>query len=200
MQGREGSLGSDENGAPNGRVAAGAPRGIFIDVDERDEREAHSRDDDSRETAEDREMSEDERLEMFCDSLQQSVLPDLPHIPGYHTCWLTRSNPRDSIQWRLRIGYKLIRLEEHPGWDPTRGQSSGYVEVNEMVAAKIPLGLYNRYMREVHDRMPLQEEGKLKAMTDHLKNEAAQLGAMVDEGDGTRDIVQRAKPMPEFLS
>ena len=41
-----------------------------------------------------REVTEDERVEMFRQSFFQSSLPDLPKLPGWHCCWLTTTNPR----------------------------------------------------------------------------------------------------------
>jgi hypothetical protein len=167
-----------------------------------DERIEDERGFEDRGVTEDREMSEDERLEMFRDSLQQSVLPDLPYMYGYHVCWLTTSNPRDSIQWRIRIGYELIRIEDLPGWEGVSlktGDYSGVVGINEMVAARIPISLYNKYMREVHHNMPLSEEEKIRAKTTALKQQLEEVGSHVaEEGDGTASIVQRAGAMPEF--
>lgn len=168
-----------------------------------DEREADERGHQEREQG-DRELSDDDRLDIFRDSLDQSVLPDLPPMPGYHCCWLTTNNPRDTIARRRRIGYELIPLGELPGgWEGAGLNSAdypGYITVNEMIAARIPLTLYNRYMREVHHSKPLGEEEKLRATVDSLKNEAERFGARVQEGDGTERIVQRAPPMPDFLS
>ncbi len=157
-----------------------------------DEREASDRD-----FSEDRELTDDERLELFRDSMQQSVLPDLPPMPGYHVFWATTSNPRDSIQWRMRIGYELIRLSDCPGWEGV-GVSAGGVEgvigVNEMVAMRIKLSLYNKYMNLVHHRLPLAEEEKIAAQTDEFKEKAARRGAPVVEiGDGTANLVQRGQ-------
>ena len=59
-----------------------------------------------------REVSEDERVEMFRQQFFQSSLPDLPEIPGWHLCWLTTTNPRDSIQQRIRLGYEPVKSEE----------------------------------------------------------------------------------------
>ena len=168
-----------------------------------DEREAAERGYDEREMTQERDLNEEERLEMFRDSLDQSVLPDLPPMPGYHVCWLSTSNPRDTIQWRLRLGYELIRIEDTPGWEGVglkTGDYQGVVGVNEMVAARIPLSLYNRYMREVHHTKPLDEEEKMRVRTEMLKEQAESMGSSVQEGDGTAQIVQRARPMPEFLS
>lgn len=166
-----------------------------------DERAQFERERQERDVTEDRELTEDDRLDMFLDSHHQSILPDLPVMPGYHVCWLTTSNPRDSIQWRVRIGYTLISIAELPGWEGVAvksGDYQGIVGVNEMVAARIPISLYNKLMRAVHHILPLQEEEKLRANTDRLREQARASGAVLDEGEGMRDIVQRAKPMPEM--
>ena len=55
-----------------------------------------------RPVTENRVVSDQDRLDMFRMSLHQSALPDLPEIPGYHVCWLTTANPRDSSLPRLR--------------------------------------------------------------------------------------------------
>lgn len=169
--------------------------------DARDERGTAERGMNERRVTEDREITDDERLAMFRDSFFQSVLPDLPKIPGYHTCWLTTTNPRDTIPMRLRLGYTLIRMEDIPGWDGASlktGDYAGCVAVNEMIAAKLPSRLYNRYMREVHHNEPLAQEDKLKANMDLMRQQIEARGSRIEEGDGTAHIVQRAPPMPEL--
>lgn len=186
--------------APPGRVHG---RGVGRASSISDPRVAAEREAVEREVQQDREISDDERLEMFRDSLQQSVLPDLPIVPGFHVCWLTTSNPRDTIPWRIRIGYTLVRAEEAIGWDGVTiksGEYAGVIAVNEMLAAKIPLSLYNRYMREVHHSMPLAEEEKLRAQVDRMAADMDAKGARLIEGDGMAAIVQRAKPMPGFAA
>ncbi len=156
------------------------------------EREANERD-----LTEDRELTDAERLEMFRDSRFQSVLPDLPRFPGYHVVWLTTTNARDSIQNRLRMGYRLIRMDECPGWEggPKKvGTVDNVVGVNEMVAARIPLKLYNLYFNAAHHEGPLEEEIKLRSQADGLKREAEQLGAALDVGDGLETLGQRVRP------
>lgn len=122
-----------------------------------------------------RELSDDERLELFRMALFQNQLPTLPPIPGYHPCWLTTQNPRDSIQGRIQLGYSLIRSSELPGWEHAElqeGRYQGYIGVNEMVAAKLPLRLYEMYMTEAHHNQPLAEEGKLTATLDAIRAQA----------------------------
>jgi hypothetical protein len=154
-----------------------------------------------REIAEDRDYDEDDRLELFLETQHQTVLPNLPVMDGYHVCWLTTSNPRDSISWRISIGYQLIRVEECPGWEGIGSQVGNYggvVGVNEMLAARIRLTLYNKLMAAVGHALPLREEEKLRANSRLLRERAIQRGIEVQEGDGTANIVQRAGPMPVF--
>lgn len=113
-----------------------------------------------------RELTDSERADAYRASFFQSHLPDLPPIPGFHLCWLTTTNPRDSIHGRLRLGYQLVRAEEVPGWDHaklTSGEWVGCVGINEMLAAKLPLHLYEKYMTISHHDEPLQQEGLITA-------------------------------------
>lgn len=164
-----------------------------------DERLASERGANERDLTADRELTEADRLEMFRASRFQSVLPDLPTFPGYHVMWLTTTNARDSIQNRIRMGYELIRIEECPGWDGVGlrvGRYDNVVGVNEMVAARITLRLYNLYMREAHHTGPLDEEMKLRDTTHALAEQAERLGMNVEVGDGTAQLGKKARPMP----
>ena len=94
-----------------------------------------------RAVTENREISDEERVEMFRQQFFQSSLPDLPKIPGWHTCWLTTTNPRDSIQMRIRLGYQPVKPEDVPGWEYATlktGDWVGFIGVNEMLAFKLP--------------------------------------------------------------
>ena len=151
-------------------------------------------------TDEDREELEDERLSLFLDTQHQTVLPTLPRQDGYHVCWLTTTNSRDTIHWRRSIGYELITLADHPEWSGIASHVegyTGYVCVSEMVAARITISQYNKYMRAMHHTRPLDEEEKLRGQTELMRQRADQAGARVTEiGNGTAEIVQRTKPMP----
>lgn len=149
------------------------------------------------------ELSDDERFDLFLGALDQSVLPDLPKMPGYHVCWLTTSHQSDTIPRRLRLGYTLISAAElGPEWSSTSlktGDYAGCVAINEMIAAKIPLRQYERYMAELHHVRPLSEEEKLRAAIDQAREDAESRGAALHEGDAMAGIVRRAK-MPSFVS
>jgi hypothetical protein len=119
-----------------------------------------------RRLSEDRQLSDSDRREAYRKGLYQSHLPDLPPIKGYHVCWLTTMNPKDSIAARMRLGYELIKAAEIPGFEFANvktGEYSGCVGINEMLAAKLPLQLYEDYMTISHHEQPLEEEGAIVA-------------------------------------
>jgi len=145
-----------------------------------------SRNMEDREITENRTFTDNDRLSMFRQQFFQSALPDLPEIPGYHVCWLTTTNPRDSIHSRRSLGYTPVEPHEVPGWDHASiktGEYVGCIGVNEMVAFKLPMKLYEVYMHEAHYERPRAEEGKLADTADFIRSQAKQLGGDVYEGD-----------------
>lgn len=162
--------------------------------------------DNRRGASEDRLQQDDERLTEFRKQFYQSVLPDLPKIPGWHVCWLTTSNPGDSIQRRTRLGYEPIKADEIPGWNYASiktGTYEGCIGVNEMVAFKLPIELYEAFMRESHHLQPLAEEGKLTAAVDTMKQmmaasaKSGMKGIKIIAEDGYADLGQAPEP-PSF--
>lgn len=137
-----------------------------------------------------------DRLKMFRSQMFQSALPDLPKIPGYHVCWLTTTNPRDSIQQRTMLGYEPVKVTdlgdlgsfEHVTLKT--GEYAGCIGVNEMLAYKLPQDLYEMYMHEAHHNAPLQEELKLKATLDLIKQQAESKGAEVIPEEGNAELGQ----------
>jgi hypothetical protein len=152
-----------------------------------------------RNVTEERAISDEDRVEMFRSQFFQDALPDLPKIPGFHTCWLTTTNPRDSIQQRIRLGYQPIKAEDVPGWEYVTiktGEWQGFIGVNEMLAFKLPMSLYARFMQEAHHDAPAREDEKLLSVLDSIKESAASAGGRVVEGDGIaalRESPGRAK-------
>jgi len=143
-----------------------------------------------RPVSENRELTDDERFEAFRATFYQSQLSDIPPIPGYHTCWLTTTNPRDSIQSRIRLGYELIRPEEIPGFQFSTiasGDYAGVIGVNEMVAAKIPERLYRMYMKHAHSERPNQQVEAMNAVRDAIREEAERRSLKVQEDDEVND-------------
>lgn len=120
----------------------------------------------SRAVTANRDLTDSERRDAFRQSFFQSHLPDLPKIEGFHVCWLTTANVQDPIHARIRYGYELLDADEFPGWGHIKSPNSaaypGKIVVNEMIAAKIKLTLYQDYMREVHHDRPLEEAAKIR--------------------------------------
>lgn len=149
-----------------------------------------------------REISDDERVEMFRQQFYQSSLPDLPKIPGWHCCWLTTTNPRDSIQTRMRLGYEPVKPEDVPGWEYVTvktGEWQGFIGVNEMLAFKLPISLYEKYMREAHHDAPLREEEKLTETAAFMEQQAKASKSRLMQGDGNSEMAQRREAMFDLI-
>ena len=144
-----------------------------------------------RAATENREISDDERVEMFRQQFFQSSLPDLPKIPGWHTFWLTTTNPRDSIQTRIRLGYEPVKPEDVPGWEYATlktGDWAGFIGVNEMLAFKLPLSLYEKYMQEAHHDAPMREEEKLTDTAEFMEQQARASNSRLMIGEGNMEM------------
>ena len=145
-----------------------------------------------------REITEDERVEMFRQQFFKSSLPDLPKLPGWHTCWLTTTNPRDSIQNRIRLGYEPVKPEDVPGWEYATlktGDWQGFIGVNEMLAFKLPLSLYERYMQEAHHDAPMREEEKLTETAEFLEQQARASKSKLVVGEGNAGMAERREAL-----
>lgn len=173
-----------------------------------DRTQGHSRKDRAVEMTEtpariEREISDDERVEAFRMAFYQHALPDLPKIPGYHVCWLTTTNPRDSIAHRSRLGYEPVKPEDVPGYhiETVRtGEYAGFIGVNEMLAFKIRDELYLRFMHEAHHNLPREEEQKIIDAADAMKRQVQEVGGDVYEGDGLSSLRAGSRtPRPRFL-
>jgi len=150
----------------------------------------------------DRALSDEERLQIFREATYQSALPELPPIPGFHVCWLTTENGRDPIQSRLRMGYTLCKPEDFPGLyneTVTTGEWAGFVGFKEMIAAKLPLNLYQQYMAIAHHERPANEEAKLAETARSMREQARRQGADLAIGEGIDDIPDAEDvPTPDF--
>lgn len=152
-------------------------------------RAAPSRDtqrgDDDREVTERREISDDDRINMFREQLYNDALPDLPPIPGYKTIWLTKDNSRDPIQRRLQLGYEFVTPKDIPGFDYITlktGEYAGVIGVNEMIACKLPVRLWEAYMQEAHHNAPLRDEERIRESNELMMEQAkAAKGALIVE-------------------
>lgn len=150
-----------------------------------------SRASEDRNVTEDRVRTDDDRLAMFRMQMHNDALPDLPPIPGYHVCWLTTTNPRDSIHRRMMLGYTPVTAEDAPGLDHSTlktGEYAGLIGINEMLAFKLPLNLYEAFMQENHHDAPAREEERMADTTDSLVEDANRAGSQVQMGDGTASL------------
>lgn len=148
-----------------------------------------------RQVTENREVNEDDRLEMFRMQMYNDALPDLPNMPGYHVCWLTTTNPRDPIHRRVQLGYEPVKAAEVPGMEYASiktGEWAGLIGVNEMIAFKLPESLYQRFMKEAHYDAPLREEDKLEETAQLMRDQAERSGSRLVEGDGMEDMYRYA--------
>ena len=148
-------------------------------------------------TTQNRDISEDDRLEMFRNQLFNDALPDLPEIPGFHLCWLTTTNPRDPIHRRMQLGYEPVKPEEVPGMEYASvktGEYAGFIGVNEMLAFKLPLSLYQKFMQEAHHSAPLREENKLAEVAELMRDQAARAGAALIEDEGMQELREENHP------
>lgn len=151
-------------------------------------------------------LSDDVRLDEFRRANVNNVLPNLPKMRGYHVIWLTTKHPSDTIAARLRMGYELIRPSEIPEYKTMSmktGEYGNVIQCNEMIAAKIPMHLYQMYMREAHHDAPLAEEQKLLDAEEAVKDQMAQVATRgrrsvkVEREEGMEDLAQ-GRPAPKF--
>ena len=170
-----------------------------MEVDDRLAKEVgasrRSRQSEDRQVTENRVISDNDRLRMFQNQLFNDALPDLPVIPGWHLCWLTTTNTRDSIHRRMQLGYEPVRPEEVPGMEyatQKTGEWAGMIGVNEMLAFKLPMRLYEMFMQEAHHDAPNREEGKLSDTADFIRNQGARDNVEIYEEEGYSDLRQSA--------
>lgn len=153
-----------------------------------------------------RTLSDQERLDEFRQTLYNNVLPNLPKIKGYHVCWLTTKHQQDTIAMRMRMGYELIRPDEVPGFESLSLKTGDYgnvIGINEMLAAKLPLHLYEMYMREAHHDAPMAEEQKLVDALEQAKDDMAAIAkrgkksVRIEREEGMEDLASD-RPAPRF--
>lgn len=156
---------------------------------------------DDRQLSEDRQVMDADRLEAFRRSFAAEKLPQLPQIPGYHTCWLTTTNGADPLYRRFQWGYELLKLKDHPSFSQLEiktGEHAGCIGCGEMLAAKVPIELYEMMMTEAHYTQPMAEEGRLRSALDVIEEEAKKKKARLDVEEGTRQLGRRTGRAPKF--
>lgn len=129
-------------------------------------------------------LSASERRRMLRQEWVQSVLPQLPEMPGWHLCWVSTTNSTDPIHKRMQVGYLPVKASEVPGYDQYRinadTEFNGCIACNEMLLFKIPMERYQDLMAIYHYDMPLEQE---QAIREHVTN------AQEQDSNG-RDLLQ----------
>lgn len=168
-----------------------------------------SRGSEDRKVTEDRVLTDDVRLQMFQQQLYNDALPDLPkNDPDWHYIWLTTTNPRDTIHQRMRLGYELVKAEDVPGFGSSvtikTGDYAGCIGVNEMVAARLPMSLYQGFMKIAHHDRPQEQEDILKQSLEELNEKAQRDGGRLVDGaergevNGMEDLRRSVPPPTHF--
>jgi len=132
----------------------------------------------------------------FRNEFSFDALPNLPNIPGYKTIWLTTTNPRDTIQARIRLGYTPVTAADIPGFENLKmksGEYDGMIGVNEMLAFKLPIEQWEKYMTELHHTAPLEEEEKLRAQLELMRDGRGN-SLVAEIGDGMKSEPLRGRP------
>lgn len=145
-----------------------------------------------------------ERLAILRDV--NTKLPLIPPIPGYRTFWATTTNPSDSLEYRYRRGYTLVAPNELPGFTPQAQAGEGTsdrITCAEMVAMKIPEGLWLEAMTELHHNAPIEMAQSLQASVriqeDGRGRKMAFTGGEFERGvsDGFESL--NRSPAPRFV-
>ncbi len=118
---------------------------------------------------------------------QQTVLPSIPDIPGFHLCWLATNSQYDPIHRRFSLGYAPVRADEMPGYDMYKvkeGDQSGHIMCNEMLLCKMPMDIYQDIMLEHHHYQPLDEADKIKVQQEQLVGQRDRSGKAMGSIEG----------------
>ena len=129
----------------------------------------------NRAAGEEKLMSAQERRRAWSEELTQSALPKLKPMDGWHLCWLSTTNTYDSIDKRMRLGYKPVTSDELPGYENFRvmaGEHTGYISCNEMLLFKLPMDVYQAVMTQMHHTAPLEEAQKIEVQLENLQGQA----------------------------
>ncbi len=144
-----------------------------------------------RAVTESRPLGDGIRREELASFFRREVLPTLPDIPGYHVMWFSTNHVSDKIHDRLRAGYTVVKPEDVPEWDPAMSSSmslktgdyAGAIGTNEMIALKIPIDRYRYIEHHFNEVAPQEEESKMNAMRDALRDMVPRSMGRVEDVD-----------------
>ena len=148
-------------------------------------------------------ISSQERRRMWSEEWTQSALPKVPHLDGWHLCWLSTTNSYDSIDKRMRLGYVPVKADEMPGFEDYRvksGEHTGHISCNEMLLFKIPMDIYQEVMLYQHHERPREEAEKIKVQMENLQGQRDSNGRPLVsvEGEGFGSIERHPNSPPVF--
>ena len=96
------------------------------------------------------------------------------------------------------MGYEPLKPEDVHGWEYATlktGDWQGFIGVNEMLAFKLPMNLYNMYMTEAHHNAPLREEEKLSETAEYLEQQARSSKSGLTIGEGNSELGQKREAL-----
>jgi hypothetical protein len=131
---------------------------------------------------------------------QQTVLPSIPEIPGYHLCWLATNSQYDPIHRRFSLGYMPVRADEMLGYDMYKvkeGDQSGHIMCNEMLLCKMPMDIYQDIMLEHHHFQPMDEADKIRVDQEQLVSQRDRSGKAAGSIEGSLPDESNVK-LPHF--
>jgi hypothetical protein len=91
----------------------------------------------------------------------------------------------------MMLGYTPVTLEDAPGLDHSTlktGEYEGLLGINEMIAFKLPMHLYEAYMQEAHHIKPAQEAERLNYEAQSLLEQGKRSGLQIEMEEGMAEI------------
>lgn len=111
-------------------------------------------------------LTAEQRRRLLRQEWVQTILPQLPELPGFHMCWVSTTNATDPVHKRIQLGYTPVKASELLGFDQYKvadgGQFEGCIACNEMLLFKIPMEIYQDIMTIYHHDIPLEQEQSIR--------------------------------------
>lgn len=136
-----------------------------------------------------------------------ALLPNLPHRPGWHRCWVNTLHQTDTPQRRLRLGYNFVKYEDiaKDGWasDELRVKDAssvytGCVMWREMVAMETDEANFIDIMRELHHDAPMDQARGIYEQLEAASEQITDRGGRVMMAPGMATLRQFTRPPKQF--
>ena len=186
------------NARPKGRTALNDG---FVGTAGREQRgddhvvESHSAQNNEREHDEGTALTREDVIRLLREQNMENALIPLPPKPGWHRCWLSTTNPRDTPAMRERLGYRPVDPNSIRGFDEAKihsGEYAGRVMVNEMVAYEVPEDIYQAIMKYSHHDKPNEEAGRITDSIEEIEQTVGRKNVKhaTDEDDDGIDAIR----------